>query len=291
METNKTTKTDIYKIDPRNIVVADGFNSRNDFGDIETLAKQIKENGILNPIAVVPFKDENGKEKYRLIDGERRYRAVKYLLDNGEDIDRIPALFQPKNADNKALLIQQIIRNEGKGFNEMELAIAYQKLLDEGMSKDEIAEKIAGGKRSKVDYCLNHLKRDERVQDLLKQGKISGVLVRQIYSAHGKDDKDGAVNEIISITNKVEGNLNTDGNSKKARATKKDLLSNDVQIRQDSTAIRRGINLLLMYNDHYNPSKYPIGSLKALCDRLRKETIDEILKTAVEIAEKNTKSA
>ena len=53
METNKTTKTDIYKIDPRNIVVKDGFNSREDFGDIDTLAKQIEENGILNPISVV----------------------------------------------------------------------------------------------------------------------------------------------------------------------------------------------------------------------------------------------
>ena len=81
METNKTTKTDIYKIDPRNIVVKDGFNSREDFGDIDTLAKQIEENGILNPISVVPFKDESGNEKYRLIDGERRYRAVMSLLE------------------------------------------------------------------------------------------------------------------------------------------------------------------------------------------------------------------
>ena len=291
METNKTTKTDIYKIDPRNIVVEDGFNSREDFGDIDTLAKQIEENGILNPISVVPFKDESGNEKYRLIDGERRYRAVMSLLDRGVTIDRIPALFQPKSADQKALLVQQIIRNEGKGFNEMELAIAYKKLLDEGMTKEEIVEKIAGGKHSKVNYCLGHLNRDERIQKLIADGKVSGVLVRQIYSAHGKDDKDGAVKELLELAERVEGKIETDGNSKKARATKKDLLSNDVQLRQDSTAIRKGITLLLMYNDHYNPSKVPIGSMKTLCDRLRNETIDKILISAVENAEKKTKSA
>ena len=291
METNKTTKTDIYKIDPRNIVVEDGFNSREDFGDIDTLAKQIEENGILNPISVVPFKDESGNEKYRLIDGERRYRAVMSLLDRGVTIDRIPALFQPKSADQKALLVQQIIRNEGKGFNEMELAIAYKKLLDEGMIKEEIAEKIAGGKHSKVNYCLGHLNRDERIQKLIADGKVSGVLVRQIYSAHGKDDKDGAVKELLELADRVEGKIETDGNSKKARATKKDLLSNDVQLRQDSTAIRKGISLLLMYNEHYNPSKVPIGSMKTLCDRLRNETIDKILLSAVENAEKKTKSA
>lgn len=291
METNKTTKTDIYKIDPRNIVVEDGFNSREDFGGIDTLAKQIEENGILNPISVVPFKDESGNEKYRLIDGERRYRAVMSLLDRGVTIDRIPALFQPKSADQKALLVQQIIRNEGKGFNEMELAIAYKKLLDEGMTKEEIAEKIAGGKHSKVNYCLGHLNRDERIQKLIADGKVSGVLVRQIYSAHGKDDKDGAVKELLELAERVEGKIETDGNSKKARATKKDLLSNDVQLRQDSTAIRKGITLLLMYNEHYNPDKFPIGSMKTLCDRLRKETIDEIIKSAVDNARDKIKSA
>ena len=291
METNKTTKTDIYKIDPRNIVVEDGFNSREDFGDIDTLAKQIEENGILNPISVVPFKDESGNEKYRLSDGERRYRAVMSLLDRGVSVDRIPALFQPKSADQKALLVQQIIRNEGKGFNEMELAIAYKKLLDEGMTKEEIAEKIAGGKHSKVNYCLGHLNRDERIQKLIADGKVSGVLVRQIYSAHGKDDKDGAVKELLELAERVEGKIETDGNSKKARATKKDLLSNDVQLRQDSTAIRKGITLLLMYNEHYNPDKFPIGSMKTLCDRLRKETIDEIIKSAVDNARDKIKSA
>ena len=291
METNKTTKTDIYKIDPRNIVVEDGFNSREDFGDIDTLAKQIEENGILNPISVVPFKDESGNEKYRLRDGERRYRAVMSLLDRGVSVDRIPALFQPKSADQKALLVQQIIRNEGKGFNEMELAIAYKKLLDEGMTKEEIAEKIAGGKHSKVNYCLGHLNRDERIQKLIADGKVSGVLVRQIYSAHGKDDKDGAVKELLELAERVEGKIETDGNSKKARATKKDLLSNDVQLRQDSTAIRKGITLLLMYNEHYNPDKFPIGSMKTLCDRLRKETIDEIIKSAVDNARDKIKSA
>ena len=291
METNKTTKTDIYKIDPRNIVVKDGFNSREDFGDIDTLAKQIEENGVLNPISVVPFKDEDGNEKYRLIDGERRYRAVMSLLDRGVTIDRIPALFQPKSADQKALLVQQIIRNEGKGFNEMELAIAYKRLLDGGMTKEEIAEKIAGGKHSKVNYCLGHLNRDERIQKLIADGKVSGVLVRQIYSAHGKDDKDGAVKELLELAERVEGKIETDGNSKKARATKKDLLSNDVQLRQDSTAIRKGITLLLMYNEHYNPDKFPIGSMKTLCDRLRKETIDEIIKSAVDNARDKIKSA
>ena len=72
---NSTKRTDIYSVDPRNVVVVDNFNVRRDFA-IDELKEQIKLQGVLNPITVVPFKDENGDEKYRLVDGERRLRAT-----------------------------------------------------------------------------------------------------------------------------------------------------------------------------------------------------------------------
>lgn len=63
---NATKRTDIYQVDPRNVVVVENFNVRRDF-DIEELKEQIKAKGVLNPITVIPFKDENGVEKYRLV--------------------------------------------------------------------------------------------------------------------------------------------------------------------------------------------------------------------------------
>lgn len=55
METNATKRTDIFQIDPRNIVVMDDFNARRDF-DLEELKEQIKAKGVLNPITVLPSK-------------------------------------------------------------------------------------------------------------------------------------------------------------------------------------------------------------------------------------------
>ena len=52
----------------------DDFNARRDF-DLEELKEQIKAKGVLNPITVLPFKDEDGIERYKLVDGERRYRS------------------------------------------------------------------------------------------------------------------------------------------------------------------------------------------------------------------------
>ena len=48
-ETNKTKRTDIFSIDPRNIIVPQGFNSRVNFGNIEELAEQIKTAPKRNP--------------------------------------------------------------------------------------------------------------------------------------------------------------------------------------------------------------------------------------------------
>ena len=59
MEVNATKRTDLFLIDPRNIVVMDGFNVRRDF-DLEELKEQIKANGVLNPVTVIKHSIHQG---------------------------------------------------------------------------------------------------------------------------------------------------------------------------------------------------------------------------------------
>lgn len=242
METNKTTKKDIYQIDPRNIVVQDGFNSRFDFGDIDELAEQIREQGVLNPVTVIPFKDEDGNEKYRLVDGERRYRASMKLIEGGFELPRIPALFQPKSTTQEEMLIQQLMRNEGKQFNEYELGIAYNKFRKLGYTNAEIAQKL-GIKRWKVDCFLAHLERDEKVQQLMKEGRITGVDVRRIYQAAKNEQT--AVKDIQKLVNKAESR----GEKK---LTLKDLdMDSAYSVVKDTTAVKKGLSTLFNYIDSY----------------------------------------
>lgn len=91
METNTTKRTDLFKVDPRNIVVMEGFNVRIDF-DLDELKEQIKAAGVLNPITVIPFKDEDGNEKYQLVDGE-----------NLVDIDRLATLLDKRESLPRAM--------------------------------------------------------------------------------------------------------------------------------------------------------------------------------------------
>lgn len=279
----------IIKVKPQDIVVAEGFNSRTDFGDIEGLAKSLEVNGMLQPISVFPI-EVNGEKKYRLINGERRYRATMYNLEKGIT-NTIYAIVEKSNIDTKEQLIEQIVTNDGKGFNEMERAIHYKKLLDMGMTREEIIERVDGGTK-RIDYCLQHLNRDERVQKAILDGKIEGVLVRHIYSAHGKNDKEGAVNEILTSIGLAEERAKAEGKDDIAiHITKKDLISDNVRVSMDTKAIKKGLVLLLTYNDALNPNHYSLGKLRDIAKALGTNgtTIEDVIKEA--IARANVKKA
>lgn len=191
-EINATKRTDIYQIDPRNIVVVEGFNARKNF-DLDELKEQIRKVGVLNPITVIPFKDkETGAEKYRLVDGERRYRAVMALLAEGEDIKRIKAMYLPKGTKEEDLLIQQLLKNTGKQFSEIEMAKLFNRFKEQwGYTQTEIADKFCK-KTSFVSRCMALLDFPADIIAMMERGEISADTARQIVSQN-KDDEDAQV--------------------------------------------------------------------------------------------------
>lgn len=186
-EINITKRTDIYSIDPRNVVVIDNFNVRRDFA-LDELKEQIKAQGVLNPITVVPFKDESGNEKYRLVDGERRLRATLAAISEGAEIKRIKAIFLPRNTKEEDLLIEQMMRNEGKNFTEYEQAIMFQRFRDKfGYTQSEIAAKFCKSSTF-IGRCLSLLDLAPEIQEKLEKGEISTSAVRQIVGLNKEDE-------------------------------------------------------------------------------------------------------
>lgn len=214
-EINATKRTDIYQIDPRNIVVVEGFNARKNF-DLDELKEQIRKVGVLNPITVIPFKDkETGTEKYRLVDGERRYRAVMDLLAEGEDIKRIKAMYLPKGTKEEDLLIQQLLKNTGKQFSEIEMAKLFNRFKEQwGYTQTEIADKFCK-KASFVSRCMALLDLPAEIIEMMERGEISADTARQIANRH-KDDVDAQVED-------AEKAVNTAKAKGKKTATTKDI--------------------------------------------------------------------
>lgn len=236
METiNVTKRTDIYSVDPRNVVVIDNFNVRRDFA-IDELKEQIKLQGVLNPITVVPFKDENGDEKYRLVDGERRLRATLAAISEGADIKRIKAIFLPRNTKEEDLLIEQMMRNEGKNFTEYEQALMFQRFRDKfGYTQTEIASKF-GKSATFVGRCLSLLELAPEIQDKLESGEISTGAVRQIVELN-KDDETA---QVAAVQDAID-----DAKSKgKSTATSKNI-SGDAKGQKDLKKVVTGIKILI----------------------------------------------
>lgn len=106
---------------------------RFDFDELEGLAQSIRQNGIIQPIAI----RINEKGQYELISGERRLRASRLV-----GIPRIPCIIMDANDSKSALfaLIENIQRTDLGFFEE---AQAIEKLLtDYGMSRDEVCKKL-----------------------------------------------------------------------------------------------------------------------------------------------------
>lgn len=182
METNATKRTDIFLIDPRNIVVMDDFNVRIDF-DLEELKEQIKAKGVLNPITVIPFK-EDGVEKYKLVDGERRYRATMLAIQEGADIPFVKALKAPKDATQEDLYIEQMMRNEGKRFSEYECGIMFKRFRDEfGYTQNEIAEKFRKSPAF-ISKCLSLMDLPKEIQERIIRNEISAKAAKDIAASY-----------------------------------------------------------------------------------------------------------
>lgn len=187
MENNATKRTDIYQIDPRNIVVMPDFNVRRDF-DLDELKDQIIAKGVLNPITVIPFKDEDGVERYRLIDGERRYRATMAAISEGVDIKRIKAMYARRNSNPEDLLVEQMMRNEGKKFTEYECGIMFKRFKDNyGYTQIEIAEKF---KKSPayISKCLSMMDLPPEILQRIENNHISAKAARDIASSYESEE-------------------------------------------------------------------------------------------------------
>lgn len=245
-----------YKaINPLDIKVMPNFNQRIDFGDIDELAAQIKEQGLLEAISVVPFKDEDGKEKYLLINGERRYRAIMKLIEDGEDVGLIKANLLSDQITDDQLFVQQFMRNEGKKFNDIELGMICRKLKDMGHSNSEIA-KMLGKNPGVITYALQSLDYDPRIVEMMKNGEIGGTEVRRVYTAarktYGDDWEEKANEEILAKREKANADNDTDKPAKvsikrEGGIEEKDLYG-DVK---DTKAFFAGMKTLFNYIAHY----------------------------------------
>ena len=155
------------------------FQPRTEFDEeaLNELAASIKSIGIVQPITVRTV--EEGK--YEIIAGERRFRASKIA-----GLTTIPAYI--RKTEDESLLELALIENiQREDLNAIEVAISYQRLLDEcSLTQDALSDRV-GKKRATIANYLRLLKLPAQIQLAIRDKKISMGHARAIINIEDPD--------------------------------------------------------------------------------------------------------
>ncbi|MCM2676446.1 nucleoid occlusion protein [Alkalicoccobacillus plakortidis] len=169
-------------------IVPNRFQPRTVFDEekIEELAQTIRTHGVIQPIVV-----RQRDDKYEIIAGERRWRAVTHL-----GWEKIPALVKEFN-DSQTASIALIENLQREGLTSIEEAVAYAKLIEiHGLTQESLAQRLGRG-QSTIANKLRLLHLPETVQQAILDRKISERHARALLVLKDTEKQQTILTEII----------------------------------------------------------------------------------------------
>ncbi|WP_400078091.1 ParB/RepB/Spo0J family partition protein [Winogradskyella sp. R77965] len=226
----------IVELDIESIEV-NPFQPRTNFNEesLRELASSIRELGVIQPITVRKL----AFNKYQLVSGERRFRASKLI-----GLEAIPAYIRIAN-DQESLEMALVENIQRQDLDPIEIALSYQRLIDEiNLTQEQMSERV-GKKRSTIANYLRLLKLDPIIQTGMRDGFISMGHGRAMVNIESQIDQLEVYEKIIS-------------NKLSVRATEqlvKNLNSNAPQDSESSSSeipkyIRKGVKEFSEYFGH-----------------------------------------
>jgi ParB family chromosome partitioning protein len=165
------------------------FQPRSNFDDasLQELAASIRELGLIQPITVRKL----GFDRYQLVSGERRYRASRLI-----GMKRIPAYIRIAN-DQESLEMALVENIQRQDLDPVEIALSYQRLIEEiGLTQEKLSERV-GKKRSTITNYLRLLRLDPIIQTGMRDGFISMGHGRTLVNIDSRQDQIDIYEKIV----------------------------------------------------------------------------------------------
>ena len=165
------------------------FQPRQDFAAdaLESLAASIREQGIVQPIVVVPRGD-----KFEIVAGERRWRAAAKA-----GLTRVPVVIRERRSDKELLELSLVENLQREDLNPLEAAAAYARLKEEfHLTQEDVARRV-GKDRATVANALRLLKLPFSVREKIRDGSLSGGHARALAGLVSADDQERLADEIL----------------------------------------------------------------------------------------------
>ena len=166
------------------------FQPRTNFNQdaIEDLAKSIQALGVIQPITV----RKTDSETFQLVSGERRLRAAKSV-----GLSTIPSFI--RTADDQESLEMALVENiQREDLDPIEVALSYQRLIDEiELTQEELSERV-GKKRSTITNYIRLLRLDPIIQTGIRDGFISMGHGRALISVEERSTQLSIYEQILA---------------------------------------------------------------------------------------------
>lgn len=171
-------KSDVFRVRPSRLIFEEGFNPREDLGDIAGLKEEIRAQGVKDPLT--------GYRKGELIvvkSGHRRTTACQQLDKEGVEI-WVPVLLEPRHYNPEYRVLDLLTDNGGLPFTPWEQAKVIQRLLNFGWTDKVIAER-SGKSMVYLRRLKLLLEAPEKAITLVRKKIVSATLVMELM-AEGK---------------------------------------------------------------------------------------------------------
>ena len=236
------------------------FQPRLDFDKepLLELANSIKEHGIIQPITVRKI----GRNEFQIISGERRYQASKLA-----GIDELPCFI--RIADDQHMLEMAIVENvQRKDLNAIEIALSYQRLIDEcNLSQEELGKKVSKN-RSTVANFMRLLKLPIEIQKALRDDKITMGHARALLALSNEKEMLITLNEIL------ENNLSVRAVEEKRKSQVKSL---NTPLALSRYELRMQNNMAYQLSSKVNIKKKASGKGQIIISFNNQEDLNRIL--------------
>ncbi|MEC9187488.1 MAG: ParB/RepB/Spo0J family partition protein [Bacteroidota bacterium] len=236
------------------------FQPRLDFDKepLLELSNSIKEHGIIQPITVRKI----GRNEFQIISGERRYQASKLA-----GIDELPCYI--RIADDQHMLEMAIVENvQRKDLNAIEIALSYQRLIDEcNLSQEELGKKVSKN-RSTVANFLRLLKLPVEIQKALRDDKITMGHARALLALSNEKEMLLTLNEIL------ENNLSVRAVEEKRKSQVKSL---NTPLALSRYELRMQNNMAYQLSSKVNIKKKASGKGQIIISFNNQEDLNRIL--------------
>lgn len=190
-----------------NLIEVNPFQPRFEFAEdaLQELSESIKLQGLIQPITVRQVGDS-----YQLISGERRLRATKMA-----GIDEIPAYI--RTANDQQMLEMALIENiQRENLNAIEVALSFQRMIDEcSLKQEELGDRVSKN-RSTITNYLRLLKLPPVIQASIRDNQISMGHARALISVEDSAsqlfifqeilDKDLSVRKVEELVRNIKQN-------------------------------------------------------------------------------------